>query len=272
MPADLQINFKDLSGRLMNALNLETPPVGVLWATHKPEGVQRFEGSLKGCQFLDVARFEGRVFYTDAESHADCKNGSYYLGFKPAFEGLGSGEWPGGDYPDKGRSIFRTPVAFSRTLEHYYVVPTGTIKYMVFGPLGDFPFDNRSGGGIVNVFCTAKAGVFLSRAAIYEAGGLVDGSTGPSACSMAMAKPLMTGETCFTLGCFGFRQFVQAKPEELFFGIPFEKLENVVENLELLLSRRPYLVKLLAEPVGTPHVASEKEIAVQRSPGAIPEA
>jgi hypothetical protein len=53
------------------------------------------------------------------------------------------------------------------------------------------------------------------------------------------------------------------------FGIPFERMANVVENLELLLKRRADLVELLAEPVGKAHIATEREIAVQRSPGAI---
>jgi hypothetical protein len=86
---------------------------------------------------------------------------------------------------------------------------------------------------------------------------------------MVMSKPLMTGEVTYTLGCFGFRQFVKIKPEEVIFGIPFEKLENVVENLEVLLDNRPDLVELLSEPVGTPHTATEQEIAWQRSPGAV---
>ena len=56
----------------------------------------------------------------------------------------------------------------------------------------------------------------------------------------------MTGKVSYTLGCFGFRQFVKIKPEDVIFGIPFEKLDNVVENLELLLELRPDLVELLA--------------------------
>ena len=269
MNSKTQPPFKDLSNRLVDALHLERRPVGVLWTTKKPEGIQRIDRTLKGCQFLDVARLEDKLFYTDMQNHSDCKNGSHYLGFTPPFEGLGSGDWPGGDYPDKGRSIFRTPVAFRRTLEHYHIVPTGTVKFMVFGPLDEFPYDNNFGGGVVNVFCTAKAGLFLARAATYEGGGVIEGSTGPSACSMVMSQPLMTGKVCYTLGCFGFRQFVQIKPEEVIFGIPFEKLENVVENLELLLTRRPDLKTLLAEPVGQAHVCSDDEISAQRSPGAI---
>jgi uncharacterized protein (DUF169 family) len=269
MTTDTRTPFKDLSNRLVKALHLETTPVGVLWTTRKPEGIQRLDRTLKGCQFLDVARLEGKLFYVDLENNRDCKNGSHYLGFTPPFEGQYSGDWPAGKFPHKGRSIVRTPVAFRRNIPHYQIVPSGTVKYMVYGPLAEFPFDNSYGGGVVNVFCTAKAGLFLARAADYEAGGATEGTTGPSTCSMVMSKPLMTGEVSYTLGCFGFRQFVQIKPEEVIFGIPFEKMENVVENLELLLELRPDLTELLAEPVGQPHICTEDEIAWQRSPGAI---
>lgn len=269
MSTEPKFPFKDLSERLVKALQLERPPVGVLWTTKKPDDVERIDRTLKGCQFLDVARLEGKVFYTDVENNRDCKNGSHYLGFTPPFQGQYSGDWPAGEFPYKGRSIVASPVAFRRNLFHYHIVPSGTVKYMVFGPLEKFPYDNSYGGGVVNVFCTAKAGLYLARAADYEAGGATEGTTGPSTCSMVMSKPLMTGQVTYTLGCFGFRQFVQIKPEEVIFGIPFEKLANVVQNLELLLNRRPDLKEMLTEPVGQAHVCTEKEVAVQRAPGAV---
>ena len=58
---------------LVKALHLETPPIGVLWTMKKPEGVQRLDRTLKGCQFLDVARLEGKLFYVDLENNRDCK-------------------------------------------------------------------------------------------------------------------------------------------------------------------------------------------------------
>ena len=91
MTSEGELPFKDLSDRLVKALHLERRPVGVLWTTEKPEGIQRTPKTLKGCQFLDVARLEDKLFYTDIENHSDCKNGSHYLGFTPRFEGQGCG-------------------------------------------------------------------------------------------------------------------------------------------------------------------------------------
>ena len=82
-------------------------PVGVLWTTQKPEGIQRTPKVMKGCQFLDIARLESKLFYTDVENNSDCKNGSHYLGFTPnrhegklmgvaalGHERRGSNPWP----------------------------------------------------------------------------------------------------------------------------------------------------------------------------------
>src|SRR5262249_61569646 len=109
------------------------------------------------------------------------------LGFGRAFAGLECGEWPGGDYPDKGRAIFRSPVAFRRTLPHYAVVPSGTVTYIVFGPLADFPYGNERGGMVVNVFCTAKAGLFLARVVDHEGGRVVHGPAGAPTCSVRVS-------------------------------------------------------------------------------------
>lgn len=269
MTSDMPTPFKDLSDRLSKALHLSRVPTVVLWSMRKPEGIQRLDRCLKACQFLDVAGLEGKLFYTDVENNRDCKNGSHYLGLTPPFEGQYSGEWPAGRWPDKGRSIVKYPVSFRRNIPHYTIVPTGTVKYMTYGPLDSFPLDNSFGGGVVNVICTAKSGLFLARAADYETGGCTQGPTGPSTCSMVMSRPLMTGKTTYTLGCFGFRQFVQIKPEEVIFGIPLENLDKVVENLELILELRADLRELIAEPVGQAHICTEEEIAAQRSPGAV---
>jgi uncharacterized protein (DUF169 family) len=50
MAAETKTPFKDLSERLVKALHLERRPVGVLWATQKPEGIERIDRTLKGCQ------------------------------------------------------------------------------------------------------------------------------------------------------------------------------------------------------------------------------
>ena len=51
----------------------------MLLTTLTPDGIQRTPKVMTGYYFLDVARFEGKVFYTDVENNTDCKNGSLYV-------------------------------------------------------------------------------------------------------------------------------------------------------------------------------------------------
>jgi len=261
--------YKERCERLMKALRLERIPAAVFFSTHPPENVARIDRVLKACEMLDVARMEGKVFYSTVENHG-CKNGCYYLGLTKAFEGLKTGDWTAGRYPDKGRSNWATPVAFRRALAHYPRIDEGTIKCISYAPLDRCPFKPEIGGGIVVLTCTPKQGLYLARAAIYRMGGAVKGLTGPSTCSVVMAGPFQEGETFYTLGCYGGRIFVKIKTEELYFGFPIERLDDVVDSLEAQLRDRPDLDRLLDEGVGVFHLAEESEREVQISPDAIP--
>ena len=69
-----QEKYKKQCQRLMEGLGLETTPVAVFFSTNPPEGVSAYKGGLKACTMLDLARLEGKVFYTVAKNHT-CKNG-----------------------------------------------------------------------------------------------------------------------------------------------------------------------------------------------------
>lgn len=269
-----QEKYQDLTRRLMNGLRLETKPVGIFFSTNPPAGVERFKGGLKACQMIDEARLEGKVFWTDKNNHT-CKNGQFYLGMAKAFPGLPTGDWNAGKYPDKGRSMYASPVVFRRTLAHYpRVEQEETVKVISYAPLDNCPISNTIGGGIVLVICTPKQGLYLARSATYHMGGVVRGITGPSTCAVVMAGPFQHGEMYHTLGCYGGRLFVKIKTEETYIGFPIEMLDNIVEGLERLLNDRPDLNQLIDEPVGKYHVATPEEIGAQvakGSAGAIPE-
>src|SRR5688572_1745137 len=95
--------YNSLCERLMSALRLETVPVAVQFSTNPPQNIAQLKGGSKACSMLDIARLEGKVFYTTQENH-HCRNGSHYLGMTRPFKGLETGDWYAGKYPDKGRS------------------------------------------------------------------------------------------------------------------------------------------------------------------------
>jgi uncharacterized protein (DUF169 family) len=260
--------YNEFCQRLMRGLRLEMVPVAVFFSTNPPGNTKQLNCKLKACEMLDVARYEGKVFYSTAENH-ECKNGMYYLGLTKAFAGLKTGDWTAGRYPEKGRSNWASPVAFRRTLNYYPRIEEETVKCISYAPLDKCPFKPEIGGGIVVLTCTPKQGLYLARAAVYEMGGVINGIVGPSTCSVVMAGPIQKGEMFYTLGCYGGRIFVKIKTEELYFGFPIEFLEKIVISLEIQLRDRPDLDIILDEGVGTYHIAIEEEKMVQISPQAI---
>ncbi len=257
--------YVELTQRVMKAANLEWTPVAIQLSTFPPPGVKKYEGPLlKACEMLDFARFEGEAVHTTVEDH-DCANGLYYLGMTPPKEGLLDGRWSAGQYPNKGRGLYKSPVCRRRHLPYYSIIkPPGSIKYYSVSPMDKMPFHPEIGGVVVVFICNAKQALYLSRSLTYENGIPVDGMTGPATCSTIFVSPYLTGKACSSLGCFGARTFVKVKPEEVFLGVPLELFPQLVENLDSLLEGRPDLDSMLQEPVGTFHSASEDEREAQR--------
>jgi uncharacterized protein (DUF169 family) len=261
-----QVKYKNLCDRLMSGLGLETVPVAVQFSTKPPENVPQLESGTKACSMLDVARLEGKVFYTKPENHT-CINGSFYLGMTKPFKGLQTGDWYAGKYPHKGRSMYPSPVVARRSNEHYITIEQETIKVISYAPLDRCPFDIQLGGISVALMCTPKQALYLARSATYHMGGAVHGITGPTTCSIIMAAPFERGQMFTTHGCYGGRLYTKVKTEEEFVGFPIEMLDNIVDALERLLNDRPDLKNLLAEGVGTAHHATPEEIAAQIATG-----
>jgi uncharacterized protein (DUF169 family) len=223
--------------RLQSMLHLETKPVIVALSNRPPEGVKKVEKKMKACEFVDLSRFENRIFYTTLEEQG-CKNGNYYLGMAPAFEGLLDGEHNGGE---NGRGLVIAPGAFRRLLNGYAIIPTGTVSVISYAPLDLSPFSNKFGSQVVVFTCPPRKAMLLLRGANYRTGLTVPGLTGPSTCSSAYAAPVLRGQVHYSLGCFGLRHFTKIRDDELVVGVPMEELREVVEGLEAFLGGRPDL-------------------------------
>jgi uncharacterized protein (DUF169 family) len=223
--------------KLQNMLHFETKPVVMALSNRIPDGVERIERKMKACDFVDVARFEERVFYTVLEDQT-CRNGNFYLGMSEAFEGLLSGEHNAGE---KGSGLVSSPGAFRRLLNGYAIIPTGTVSVISYAPLDKSPFPDRFGSQVVVVFCNPRQAMLLLRGANFKSGITVPGLTGPSTCSSAYAAPILRGQVHYTLGCFGLRVFTKIRDDELVVGIPLEELDDVEKGLEAFLAGRPDL-------------------------------
>jgi len=234
------MDYAGLSDRFVKALRLETAPVTVLFSAKPPDGVQKLAETSMACTMLDLARHEGRTFYTDASNHT-CKNGAFYLGIEEPFDGLLSGEANAGI---GGSSLVCNPAAFQRLLEGYEIVPQGRVTYLSYAPLAETPFPEKLGGMVAVFFVTPRQSLFLERGINYRTGAPVESLTGPATCSSIMAAPFMTGKPFTTHNCFGFNLFTKVKAGEMMVGIPMHMLPDVIANLEEFQDERPDLAAM----------------------------
>ena len=71
------MNLSQLETTFNNLLGLSKPPISVIYADSKPDGVAMFEGSVpSGCTFWKLAQ-QGKVIATEAKDHYNCPIGSY---------------------------------------------------------------------------------------------------------------------------------------------------------------------------------------------------
>lgn len=238
--------YAGASSRLVELLQLSSAPVAVQFRRDVPTELPRAEADLKGCMYLDTARDERRVFYADGANLGPCPGGRYYLGQGEAFPRLLDGTFPAGDFPADGLAVFGNAAAVRKTFEHYAILPAGAAAAVCYGPLDLVDFDPVDGPVVLVVFCPAKTGMYLTRAATYESGGVVPGPIGPPTCASVMVQPALEQRAVYTLGCFGFRRYVRIGVEEVVVGLPIGMLDATVANLERFYARRPDIAAVLA--------------------------
>lgn len=236
-----KISYSELAHRLVNALKIEISPVTVAFSTKPPEGVDQYDGQLRFCQFLDVVREKGGVFYTDLENQS-CKFGNYYLGLAKAADDHLNGEE---DAAEEGYDLFETPMAVQRLYASAPTIPTGRVSCISYARLEDTPFHTKVGGMVVVINCSPVQALFLQRGVNYKSGKIVPGLTGPATCSASVVGPFLSGEMHYSLGSFGVRYFTKMKPDQVIVGIPMDIFPQSVDSLEMFIEGDPSRLNLL---------------------------
>ncbi len=219
---------------LKTTLRLEGDPIALAWSMEPPVGLEPYDGGLKlaHCQFMQRSRFLGETFVLSLDNnYQGCSGYSYIgLGDPPATLESGylhsrlSGGRPG---------IFGSPGASRRSLETYYRIKPGTVKYFSCAPLSDCAFDPD----VVVIVGDARTCTTAIRAAIYYRGGTVYGETGPGTCSTSWVAAYLTGQIRYTLGCHGVFGITGVDPKEITLSFPLEYLSETCAILEEWVDR-----------------------------------
>ena len=208
----MQHDRRSQADRLMEALELSLPPVAVAFPGAVPDGVPEFEGAAPaGCVFWQEAA--ARTFATTAGHHALCSIGvhTHNLSGAPASQ------------PEELGAALEAMIGLDYVREEEVaaipVLPRET-KYVVYGPLRDFPLDPE----VVLLFADARQGLVLSEAVERVDGGAAP-AMGRPACAVVPCA-VNRGASAMSLGCCGARAYLDALSDDVaLWALPGSGLE-----------------------------------------------
>lgn len=213
---------------LREKLSLSTYPVAVKLVRDEkeiPTDMEKPEGMMRHCQFVDTVRRTGRSFCTTFDDH-QCKGGAAALGLGALSEKVKSGRFY---FEDLGH--FETLEAAKKTIDSIPFLPGDSTKAVLYAPLEKASFVPD----VVMFVCLPKQAMVLTQSALYAEGGRLDAafSGKQSVCSDGVANVMTTGTPNVTIGCSGSRSYAEINDEEMIFSLPAGQLENLMNGLKI---------------------------------------
>jgi uncharacterized protein (DUF169 family) len=216
------IDYAGGSAALKRALALESSPVAIRLAHSReeiPPGLEKLDKTVRHCQMVNMARKEGRSFYSTAENH-ECVGGSWALGLRELSESLKTGDF----YFRLGK--FESAAACKRTIDQIPHLESGYTYATLYAPLEKATFVPH----VVLIVAPPRVMLKLAQATLYQLGGRVHSQFSgiQSVCADATAQTYLTGTANYSLGCDGSRKFSGIEDADMVMGFPAELLPGLV--------------------------------------------
>jgi len=221
------MDYTQLAEKLVKFLDLKYEPVAVKVIKKGepiPEGYHEPEKNLRHCQSIMKAR-KGESFVIPAGKHA-CVVGASSLGLIPTPEKVVLGEF------HHNLGMFDSVEAAAGMISKRPAFEPESRIATVVGPLKDAKVEPD----VVILVDRPETIYWIIPASTYYKGGRVNFSSAAfqATCADTTILPSLTGEINVSLGCFGCRKATDIENDEMLIGIPFNKLEEIVNALEKL--------------------------------------
>lgn len=211
----------DLS--IFEKLELEVQPIGVKFLFEQPVGVPRLEKELAMCLMPEEARKIG-PFYVGSDNF-ECA--------EPLFLGIHNDDpfAVAGQIGTKaGLDIFQEARANRRLYEILPTLKPGSCNYMIFAPMDQMKFEPD----VLVIAGDTRQAELILRSYTYSTGAHYESKTTPViGCAWTFVYPYITGNLNYIpLGlCFGHLAREVGKPGEISISIPFNLIQQMVNNL-----------------------------------------
>ena len=211
----------DLS--IYRTFGFDKPPVGVKFLFFPPQGIERLDRPLAGCEMIQEAQNRTSPFYMSKEDETCFAKMALGMIDAPAFAESGQ---VGEKY-----EIFQEARANARLYEHIPMFKRGTVNYVVFSPLDAITFDPD----VLLFYAKPHQAEILLRAMSYSTGALRETkSTQVLGCAWLLVYPYQSGKVNFTVtgldfGMIGHHVF---SPGYLLISVPFNWIPTITTNLK----------------------------------------
>jgi uncharacterized protein (DUF169 family) len=222
------IDYAAASEIIRKSLGLKTSPVAIRFANSRediPEGVEKFDQTVRHCQMVSLARKEKKSFYATVDNH-ECMGGAWALGLRELTESLRTGDF----YFRLGK--FESAPACKRTIDNIPHLESGKTFATIYAPLETATFYPH----VILIVGEPRQMLKLAQTTLYRLGGRITAEFSgiQSVCSDATAQTFLTGRPNYSLGCDGSRRFSGIEDSEMVMGFPAEILPEIVHSLTIV--------------------------------------
>jgi uncharacterized protein (DUF169 family) len=213
--------WREWSQTLTSVLSLKGSPVAVTYSIEP--GHEPSPGKHWVCQAMKDAR-DGSAICLTRENSA-CPGGTAHLGFAP--RPAGKDARPLQRFLVHGEKLFCSVVAFHRAMALATQPPLGLADQVLFAPLGAAAAEPD----LVLFLCNAEQACRLITLATYSSGVSPRTELVGSACHMAIAYPLVSGEVNVSFLDYTARRLKQYAPDELIVSVPYHRMPDLVASI-----------------------------------------
>ena len=207
---------------ILDKFDFERKPVGVMFSTTRPKGIQKLDKVLDFCEMLVEAQ-EGNAFYVTKDEFTCI--GAMMLGMvdeNPVFVSGRVG-------PEL--EAFKDARANRRIYDYLPKLQKNVINYVAFAPLDKLTFEPD----LLIIMATPSQAEIFIRAKSYTTGEMWSAKgTSVAGCTWLYIYPYLSGEMNLTVTGFGFgmrarRLFPEGR---ILLSIPWDVLPGILKNLK----------------------------------------
>lgn len=214
--------WQEWSHTLKDVLGLKGSPVAVSYSIEA--GLGPSPGKHWVCGAMRDAR-DGKTICVTADN-SSCPGGTWHLGLGPA---------PSGDrrralqrFLVHGEKLYCSIAAFHRAMTLATQPPLGMADRVLFAPLEAAPAEPD----VVLFLCNAEQACRLLTLATYSSGISPKTEMVGSACHMAIAYPLASGEVNVSFLDYTARKMKRYDPNELIVSVPYFRMADLVGSID----------------------------------------